>query len=168
MDGFSGRIIQHVSLEDRAWHAMSANDFAVGIEHVDNGSWGWHPEETYRLSAWLTRVIATHFGITINEQNCGPHSRYVPTACPARLDWSRIVYEAAGGDMASFDPRNNVADLNFLDARIREIVLGEPALTASALKRALAPHYATKQPTKKQTADVRRGHGRGRMKGDVK
>lgn len=168
VDGFSGRIIQHVSLDDRAWHAMGANEFAVGVEHVDNGPWGWHPELTYELSAWLTRVIATHFGISIDEQTCGPHSRWVPTACPARLDWSRIVYEASGGgDMAAFDPRNVPADLNFLDARIREIVLGEPQLTASALKRALGTHYALKAPTKKQLADARKGHGRGKSK-DVK
>lgn len=170
VDGFSGRIIQHVSLEDRAWSTLGANDFVIGVEHIDNGPWGMHPELTYTLSAWLMRHIQEQVRILhsvtlpLDDETIGPHSRWTATACPAALDWRRIVLEAGGG-LVAFDPRNNPADDEYLKQTVRNVVLGEPHLTASALQRALKPHYSATPPTARQIADARKGHGKGRMRG---
>lgn len=176
VDGASGRIIQHVSMEDRAWHALSANDFSYGVETIDGKPWGDHPESTYPLVAWLVRYIARQHllrwgtPLAINDTVVGPHSRWVATACPANLDWPRVIREA-GGTM--FDPRSNPADDEYIKQTVRNIVLGEPHLTASALQRALKPHYTLGKVTqprkgKRTAAEARKGHGRGQMKGDVK
>lgn len=164
--GLDGRIGQLVDTANRAWHARSANDFGFGLEYVDDGR-HWDAVRTpeqyaagARVNAWLAR---TH-NIPNVAGTIDGHRIYVATACPSGLDLERIIRETVGGSMG-FDPRNVPADLAWLDARIREIMLGEPHLTASALKRALTPYYAAPAKATKQKrptrAQVRAGHGKG-------
>ena len=97
VDGFTRTIYQHVDLSNRAWHAIDANEFAIGIETIDGKAWGIHPEITYDMTAWLIRtLIAPTLGLPVNDEVIGPHSRWVATACPAYLDVARII-TAAGG-----------------------------------------------------------------------
>ncbi|MDQ6722121.1 MAG: hypothetical protein M3003_15185, partial [Candidatus Dormibacteraeota bacterium] len=81
----------------------------------------------------------------------------INTGCPDALDVDRIVREAAG--MALSD-----VDKTYIDQRIREIILGEPALTVTATKRWLVSHteVQAKAPESAPTKDdVLAGHGRG-------
>lgn len=67
-----------------------------------------------------------------------------------------------------FDPRNVPADDEYLKQTVRNVVLGEPHLTASALQRALKPHFAVARPmTARQMAEAGKGHGKGKMKGNL-
>lgn len=177
VDGASQRIIQCVALTDRSHHALDANDFAIGVETVDGKPFGIHPEATYPLTAWLVRMLCEYMKQPINENTVGPHSRWVATACPANLDWRRIVREAS---VMGFDPRANVADDDYIKQTVRNVVLGEPHLTASAMRRALTGAgfqierpKGTPKPYKSPTAPKRRtgtkaaaraGHGKGGIK----
>jgi hypothetical protein len=164
------RSVQMVDFADTAWHAGNWpwNQRSVGVEHVDNGdSWGPRPEALYVRSVEAGRLLRKDYGITRFPR----HEVIVATACPAGLDTGRII-QGVMLDMA-FDPRANPQDLAFLDNRIREIIMNEPALTGYALRRALqqygvAPAHAKKIAdsvgTKKKAPrrDVLKGHGRGR------
>lgn len=167
VDGFTEQIYQHVKMSDRAWHALGANEFAIGIEFVNNYPHGPVPEAAYAWGARLVAVIAESLGLPIDDETVGPHSRWVATACPSGLDWYRIIEEAQGGTMP-FDPRTNPADDDYVKQTVRNVVLGEPHLVASALKRALVgAGYQVKEPVKKTAASARKGHGRGKSR-DVK
>ncbi|WP_433650215.1 N-acetylmuramoyl-L-alanine amidase [Micromonospora zamorensis] len=60
----NGEITQMVREGDTAYHARSANPYAVGIEHegfVDNPS--WFTDAMYRSSAALTRYLCDKYGL---------------------------------------------------------------------------------------------------------
>lgn len=172
-------IYQHVDVANRAWHGIAANEFAIGIEHVDGRAWGEHPELTYDMSVWLVRKIAVDLGLAINEEVIGPHNRWVATACPANLDWRRIIAEAGGTGMAYVDEARfnawRVALQEQLDTTLVQraegdrIVIGLAAAAGvprTAKRKASARIIVPKlpkaaHPTAKQKADARKGHGRG-------
>ena len=177
VDGFTRTIYQHVSLSDRAWHAMDANEHTVGIEHIDNGAWGVHPEITYDMSEWLLQEIAPELDLTIDDEVVGPHSRWVPTACPAALEWEQIVAEA-GGDMAYVDE----AQFNTWKAALQKqlettlvqrwegdrIVAGLRAASGAPLKasrkagaKLVVPALPPRKGARGSAASARAGHGRG-------
>lgn len=171
---------------DTAWHCgnWAFNQRSIGIEYVDNANWnGIRPPEQYERGAFLTYLLCFAYAIPITRTTNRRHNEIIATECPDTLDVDRIVRRAKEISM-SFDPRANQADKDFLDQRIREIVMGEPNLTAYALKHYLAtpgplgvvggsvrrvheldigaidvPKVKKgKAPTK---ADVQKGHGRG-------
>ncbi len=185
VDGFTRTIYQHVSLSDRAWHALGANEFAVGIEHIDNGPWGAHPEVTYDMSAWLLQEIAPELGLSLAVEGVvGPHSWYVQTACPAALDWQRIVAEAGGGmayvDEGQFDSWRAALQKQLETTLVQRwegdritaglrAAAGAPrqASRKAAAKLAVPPLPKRKAPKKGTAASARAGHGRGKSQ-DVK
>ncbi|MFD3762576.1 N-acetylmuramoyl-L-alanine amidase [Streptomyces sp. NPDC058622] len=70
-----GQVTQMVRDGDTAYHARSANAYAVGIEHegyVDNPS--WFTDAMYRSSADLTRHLANRYGIPKTRANIVGHS----------------------------------------------------------------------------------------------
>lgn len=160
-----------VDFNDTAWHAgnWAWNQRSLGFEHVDNGqSYAPRPEGLY-VRAVQAGQDARARGITQFKR----HESIVATACPAGLDTARII-SGVMMDMA-FDPRANPKDLAFLDARVRELIMNEPALVGYALRKALLQYGVTPKGAEKITAavgkkrvkqatrrDVMKGHGRGR------
>lgn len=102
--GLDGRLAQLVDTDRVAWHAMSANDRWLGIEHVDNGN---HADpvrtlEQYATSARLNRWLADMYDYPIDASTIERHRTFVATACPSGLDVERIIIEAQGGSMAEY------------------------------------------------------------------
>ena len=57
-----GQITQMVREKDKAWHARSANAYAIGIEHEAYGNiWIFFTDEMYRSSADLVRSICSRY-----------------------------------------------------------------------------------------------------------
>ena len=57
-----GQITQMVREKDKAWHARSANAYAIGIEHEAYGNiWSFFTDEMYRSSADLVRSICSRY-----------------------------------------------------------------------------------------------------------
>jgi N-acetylmuramoyl-L-alanine amidase-like protein len=75
--------IQMVRESDRAWHAMQANGFAIGIECDPNGG---DPMYTRIINRCF--VICKSYGLT--EKDIVPHNQYVQTECPRWIDLNRI------------------------------------------------------------------------------
>jgi hypothetical protein len=108
-----------------------------------------------------------------------PHNVAVATHCPGTLDVDLII-GMARGEAGVFDPRNVPADLDFLDQRIRDIVMGEdiaafaiylalgrytgnlPPRTAKQVKALMAGSHKIAHTKKVTAAQVRAGHGKGR------
>lgn len=70
-----GQITQMVAEKDTAWHARSANPYAIGIEHegyVDQPS--WFTDAMYRSSAALVKNIADRRGIPKDRDHIKGHS----------------------------------------------------------------------------------------------
>jgi len=188
IDGYSQRIIQHVALDDRAWHAMGANDFAYGIEHVDSKPWGDHPDPwTYDASAWLLDYISEqHYqrhsvALAINDSTVRPHADYVATACPANLDWPRCIEEAGGSGLtyvseAQFNEWRAALQKQLEDTyttREDHVFHGHAGATDTRTPRAKrtvrrSGLIVPELPRVKRTpASAQAGHGKGNMKGDV-
>jgi len=176
------RIARCVNENDTAWHCGNwpMNQRSIGVEHVDDGDWnGPRPDGLYERSAHLVYLLCFAYAIPINrttiiaKSEILRHNEIVATACPDALDVDRIVRRAKEYEMA-FDPRNNQADKDWLDNRVRELIMGEPALTGNALRKALSAYGIVKAPArgkastltkrsinKPTKAAVRMGHGRG-------
>jgi N-acetylmuramoyl-L-alanine amidase-like protein len=98
-----GLIKQLVDTSDRAWHARDCNEQWVGIEHDDNGD----PynlvrsDALYAASADLNRWLAEEHGYDPDYETMQPHRNCVNTACPAGLDYERLVAETMGVNMLS-------------------------------------------------------------------
>jgi hypothetical protein len=141
-----GGIVRWVEEE---FTSFSAGDWGwnlrcVAIEGEDGGDYnGPRTPELYASYGSLVREIAARHNIqriVLGATVLG-HRDVHPTACPDALDVAYIVWLANGGNDMTFDPRKYPADLAFLDQRIRDIVMGEPDVTAFALKKYLnAPH----------------------------
>ncbi len=57
-----GQITQMVLEKDKAWHARTANGYAIGIEHEAYGNvWEFFTEEMYQSSANLVRSICSRY-----------------------------------------------------------------------------------------------------------
>ncbi|MEH1163819.1 N-acetylmuramoyl-L-alanine amidase [Micromonospora sp. CPCC 205539] len=71
----NGEITQMVREGDTAYHARSANPYAVGIEHegfVDNPA--WFTDAMYRSSAALTRYLCDKYGLPKNRTAIKGHN----------------------------------------------------------------------------------------------
>uniref|UniRef100_UPI00374E1DF1 N-acetylmuramoyl-L-alanine amidase n=1 Tax=Streptomyces litchfieldiae TaxID=3075543 RepID=UPI00374E1DF1 len=98
-----GEITQMVRDADTAWHAKSANDSSLGIEHegyVEDAT--WFSEALYRSSAVLTRHLCDRYGIPRDRAHIVGHSE-VPgndhTDPGPHWDWEhylRLVDTAPG------------------------------------------------------------------------
>lgn len=83
-------VVQMCEETDRAWHAVAANGFSIGIE-VDPNT----PGDTYKTLGELVRGIRSRHGnIPLRR-----HSDYVLTECPGIIDLNRINAEANEEDM---------------------------------------------------------------------
>ncbi|MFF8413746.1 N-acetylmuramoyl-L-alanine amidase [Streptomyces omiyaensis] len=70
-----GQVTQMVRDKDTAWHARSANPYAVGVEHegyISNPA--WFTEAMYRSSAALTRHLTSKYGIPRDRTHIVGHS----------------------------------------------------------------------------------------------
>lgn len=151
------QIAQCVRETDTAWHAGNwlINQKSCGIERADYGDW-WNPGP----DAQIERIVALSRQIIERNPTIDTlirHDQATATACPDGLDTPRIFWEVRSVALTADDKK-------YIDNRIRDILLGEPALTITALKRSLnsLTQYqvaAPKKATKK--SDVTRGHGRG-------
>lgn len=57
-----GQVTQMVREKDKAWHARTANGYAIGIEHEAYGNiWSFFTEEMYQSSANLVRSICSRY-----------------------------------------------------------------------------------------------------------
>jgi hypothetical protein len=78
-------VYQLAEENDKAWHALQANDFAIGIE-IDPNT----PGDTYKTAGELVRAIRSRRG----ELPLKRHSDYVNTGCPGSIDLDRIDRES--------------------------------------------------------------------------
>ena len=90
-----GQVTQMVREADKAWHARSANAYAIGIEHEAYGNiWSFFTEEMYQSSADLVRDICSRYAVidghrtfyrdTLDSGTClnnGVHDLGGETAC---------------------------------------------------------------------------------------
>ena len=90
-----GQVTQMVHEADKAWHARSANAYAIGIEHEAYGNiWSFFTEEMYQSSADLVRDICSRYAVidghrtfyrdTLDSGTClnnGVHDLGGETAC---------------------------------------------------------------------------------------
>jgi len=119
-------VVQMVDENQRAWHAMSANDYAIGIE-VDPRV----PDGTYDTTAELIRNIWSRYGrLPIMRHRDVPG---VSTNCPGTLDVELIIRKAQGGDTPMLD--ENYLRAFWLDlfeieptAAQKKQFIGKPAL----------------------------------------
>lgn len=178
----------YVPVLDTAWHAgnWEVNCRAIGYEHEDLGFYDDpRPMEMYATSAALLARDSQRFNIPLvrisdpSQPGVMPHRVAVATHCPGTLDVDLII-GMARGEAGVFNPRENPADLAFLDQRIREIVMGEdiaayalyvalgrytgnlPKTVRAAMERARRAR-PTKIVRRKRVpaSKVRAGHGRG-------
>jgi hypothetical protein len=97
-----GQITQMVAEKDTAWHARSANPFAIGIEHegyVDQPS--WFTDAMYRSSAALTSNIAGRRGIPKDRDHIKGHSEMPGndhTDPGPNWNWDYYMQLVNGGD----------------------------------------------------------------------
>lgn len=187
--GFDGRLAQLVDTDNRAWHARAANEFAWGIEHVDNGKYwdGVRTPEQYATSARLNRWLGDIGKLQPTADTMERHLIYVNTACPDALDVERIILETAGGDMADYVPRADfdafvagmkntvayIADRLAKDAHHTHGPSSEPIEPKAGLKKRgalatlgdvdlsfLEPSAPPKKAKRPSAAAVRAGHGK--------
>jgi len=152
------RIARCVRNTDTAWHAGNwpINQRSIGIERADYGDW-WNPgpdAQIERIVALSLDLIATFPTITRFIR----HDQATATACPDGLDTPRIIREVTMPfDYAGIEDK--------VKATVRAIIMGEPALTAYALRQFLTAAKAAEAPKKPRkvtsAAKVRAGHGRG-------
>lgn len=192
VDELVDRVARMVRETDRAWHAGNwpVNQRSIGIEGVDNGHYdGPRDPSLYLREASLVAAIAKRrpqiplvLETDPERPGCLRHWSTVATHCPGTLDVELII-GMARGEVGVFDPRNNAADLDWFDKRVRELVMGEeiavyavavalgrlthilPNTLAKELRdrqRALKQKPKAKRPKHTITpAQVRAGHGRG-------
>lgn len=79
------RVVKMVQEVDRAWHAIAANSYTIGIE-VDPQV----PGNTYKTVGALVRDIRSRYGNLPLKR----HSDFNETDCPGNLDLARIDKEA--------------------------------------------------------------------------
>ncbi|MFD3405910.1 N-acetylmuramoyl-L-alanine amidase [Kribbella sp. NPDC058693] len=97
-----GQITQMVAEKDTAWHARSANPFAIGIEHegfIDQPS--WFTDAMYRSSAALTANIADRRGIPKDRNHIKGHSEMPGndhTDPGPNWNWDYYMQLVNGGD----------------------------------------------------------------------
>lgn len=97
-----GQITQMVAEKDTAWHARSANPYAIGIEHegfIDQPS--WFTDAMYRSSAALTANIADRRGIPKDRNHIKGHSEMPGndhTDPGPNWNWDYYMQLVNGGD----------------------------------------------------------------------
>jgi hypothetical protein len=97
-----GQITQMVAEKDTAWHARSANPYAIGIEHegyIDQPS--WFTDAMYRSSAALTANIADRRGIPKDRDHIKGHSEMPGndhTDPGPNWNWDYYMQLVNGGD----------------------------------------------------------------------
>lgn len=126
---YDGIIRRWVEDEYTAYHAgvWSTNIRSLGMECEDQGdSWGVRPDIIYsmagaQLAEWVKKYPAIKLDKTHVVPGVPAHRDVVPTACPAGLDFDRIIATAKtiiqGGSTVAFDPINNASDRAWLDQR---------------------------------------------------
>lgn len=82
-------IVRYVDIKNTAWHARSANDFSIGIEHLNSSAGAPYPisGKVIENGGWLLAELAKQLGwtkLTIG-QNVRYHSEFVSTACPGQI-----------------------------------------------------------------------------------
>lgn len=98
--GQKGEVLQMVQHKYAAYHASSANDTSIGIEHSARTPKEWGPKdpglmptpEQYRGSARLVRWLCDQYGIPMDRQHIQGHCEADPTTshtdCPNGVwDW---------------------------------------------------------------------------------
>jgi len=152
------QIARCVNETDTAWHAGNwpVNQRSVGIERADFGDY-WNPGPDAQLERIVTLAldIMTRHPITRFLR----HDQCTATACPDGLDTARIIREV---QMPAFDYGSIEEKVK---ATVRAVMLGEPAITATALKAFLTASKAAPAPKRRtatSVAKVRAGHGRGK------
>jgi hypothetical protein len=125
-DGIERRWVED---EFTAYHAgdWEINLRSLSIEHEDMGDYnGVRPDIVYSMSgAQCAEWAQQNPAIKLDRFHIVPgvcdHRDIHATACPDALDTDRIIWIARkiynGGNVATFDPRNNTDDLKFLDDR---------------------------------------------------
>jgi len=152
------RIARVVKETDTAWHAGNwpINQRSIGIERADFGDY-WNPGP----DAQIERIVA----LSLDIMSRNPISRFLrhdqctATACPDGLDTARIIMEV---EMPAFDYASIEEKVK---ATVRAVMLNEPAISATALRKFLTDAKAAAAPkktTRATAAAVRKGHGRGR------
>ncbi len=103
--GQDGQVVQMVRHDDIAWHAHTANETSIGIEHVARSPRELQPNDPglpltraqYRASAALSRWLCQHYGLPLDRDHIQGHSEADPTTthkdCPNRI-WNWPVYMA--------------------------------------------------------------------------
>jgi hypothetical protein len=192
VDELEDRIARCVAEVSTAWHAGNwpVNQRSIGIEGVDNGHYdGPRDPGLYLREAALVAGIARRrpeIPLELHEDperpGCLRHRSTVATHCPGTLDVESII-AMARGEIGVFDPRNIQADRDWLDQRIRDLVMSEdiapfavylalgrqtgnlPPRAAKAIadarKRLAAQPRRGRKLAKITAAQVRAGHGRG-------
>jgi hypothetical protein len=197
VDEHEDRIALCVRESDRAWHAGNwpVNQRSIGIESVDNSTPAHPRYDEPRSPALYIREAALVAGLArrrpqiplqLHEDperpGCLRHRSTVATHCPGTLDVESII-AMARGEIGVFDPRNVPADRDWLDQRIRDVVMSEdiaafavyvalgrqtgnlPPRAAKAIadarKRLAARPKTTKRTRRITPAQVRAGHGKG-------
>ena len=118
--GRDGRIGQVVSLNDTAYHSgnFDKNTLSIGIEHEASPTMA-PTDALYAASAWLHRMLATQFDLTLEVgATVLPHRSIVPTQCPGTLDLDRIVREAQEDEMT---PAQMQEIKDFISAKFAEV-----------------------------------------------
>lgn len=102
--GQGGQIVQMVRHDDVAYHASSANDHTIGIEHCARpaGEWGHDDpgfpptDDQYRASASLVRWLCDTYGLPLDRAHIVGHAEADPhtthSNCPnGSWDWDYFM-----------------------------------------------------------------------------
>lgn len=99
----SGRVLQFVSCEQRAWHAgvsrwqgrENCNDWSIGIE-LEGLEGGLFEAAQYRQLGRLLRVLSRRYRLAqvVGHEDVAPGRKADPGA---GFDWTRLVRMCAGG-----------------------------------------------------------------------
>ena len=180
VDEYVDQIAQCVRDEDTSWGCGNwpMNQRCLNIEHVDNGDWnGTRPDQLYERSARLVALLCRIHPIPLDRASIRRHNEIIATACPDALDVDRIVARAKEINGMAID---YLSIEEKVKATVRAVIMGEPALTADALKQFLVANKAatpgagvldgvfmTNEEARKAAGpapsreDVQQGHGKG-------
>jgi hypothetical protein len=107
--GLNGSIWQHVSENDRSWHAGNKygvtsklvkskggnpNDYLIGIEHEDRGNWrdAKRTSAMYEASGWLVAQIQKRYKFSLDRVRIIGHREIDSRkGCPGGLDLNKII-----------------------------------------------------------------------------
>lgn len=116
-----GGIEQYVRDEHRAYHASSANDEGIGIEHQDDKqpADSIRTPELYESSAKLVAFLCWKHKIPCNSDYIEPHRKYATDgrSCPGGLDINRIIRRAN----ELLNGEEDMAKVQELETKLKEV-----------------------------------------------